>query len=85
MTVCYLLLGVVGTYAVLGNFVAYIMLVSRGVPVRAAFVGMPGYLYRACMRATPPVSVPLQRFCFSIGIAFLAAMLLGLGAAGFAQ
>lgn len=36
--IAYLLLfAVFGVYAVLGNFVAYVMLASRGVPVRAAF------------------------------------------------
>jgi len=85
MIAYFLIYAIVGVYAVLGNFVAYVMLASRGVPMRFFFAGVPGYLYRACVRAGPAVSINLRRFCLSTGVAFLAATLLGLGLVGFAQ
>jgi hypothetical protein len=84
--IAYLLIfAIVGVYAVLGNFIAYLMLLSRGIPMRPFFAGVPGYLYRICVVAGPSVSINLRRFCLSTSVAFLAAGLLGLGLAGFAQ
>ena len=85
MIAYHLLFSLAGMYAVLGNLAAYSMLASRGVPVRLLFAGVPGYLYQACAGAGPSVSSDLRRFCFSLNVAFLIALLLGLGLVGFAH
>ena len=70
-------------YAVFGNVAVYLILSRRRVPMRSLWAGTPGYLYRVCKEATPVVGTSLQRFAFSTNIAFLVAMILGVGLAGF--
>ena len=68
-------------YAVFGNVLVYVLLARRGIAMRFMWVGTPGYLYRLCMGAEPPVSAWLKRFALSTNIAFVVAMVLGIGLA----
>jgi hypothetical protein len=66
------------SFAVLGNAIVYIILVHRKVPLRSFWAGTPGYLYRVCVNS-PSVGTRLRRFAFSTNIAFLTAIVLGIG------
>jgi hypothetical protein len=70
-------------YAVLGNGLVYVLLARRGVAMRSMWVGTPGYLYRLCVGAEPPVRAWLKWFALSTNIVFVVAMVLGIGLAGF--
>jgi histidine triad (HIT) family protein len=65
-------------YALLANLAVYFALAGRGVSMRAFWVGTPGYLYRVCVRAQPPVGASLRRIAFSSTIAFVLALALGI-------
>jgi hypothetical protein len=67
-----------GVYAIFGNIAIYFILVRRGIPVRTIWAGTPTYLYRICVKASPPVGQRLRRFAFSTDVAFLVAMLMGI-------
>ncbi len=70
-------------YAVLGNIIVYIILMRRKVRFRSIWAGTPGYLYRICLRERTVVGKRLCRFAFSTNIAFLIAVVIGLGLGGF--
>lgn len=72
-----------GIYAVLGNVIVYFVLIRRKVPLRSIWAGTPGYLYHICLRERVIVSTRLRRFALSTNIAFLIAVILGLGLGGF--
>ena len=84
-SIYFLLFSLVMLYAILGNLTVYAMLSSRGVRMRGFLAGVPGYLYRVSVDAGPSVSNKLRYFSLSTSIAFLFAVLLGLGLAGFAN
>jgi hypothetical protein len=70
-------------YAVLGNIVVYFILIRRKVPLRFIWAGTPGYLYRICSKERTIVGDRLRLFALSTNIAFLVAMVIGLGLGGF--
>ena len=59
-------------YAVLGNFAVYVILVSRKVSLRFGYAGLPFYLYRVCVEASPAMP-RLRAFALSTDIALLLA------------
>jgi hypothetical protein len=65
-------------YTVLGNFVVYVILVSRKVLVRFGYVGAPFHLHRACVQASPAMPC-LRAVTLSTDIAVLLAALAGSG------
>ena len=65
-------------YSMLGNLVAYIVLVNRDAEMRFMWVGIPGYLYRVCLR-TPGIGKALQRFVVSTDVALIAVVASGIG------
>ena len=60
-------------YAVLGNAAVYAILVSRKAPVRFGWAGIPFYLYRVCVQASPAMPC-LRTFALSTNIAALLAI-----------
>lgn len=58
-------------YAVLGNLFVWIALVRMSVPLKCAWVGVPGYLYRRCVGAN--AGVALRRIAMSTNVALLVA------------
>jgi hypothetical protein len=69
-------------YAVLGNVIVYLILIRRRVPVRSIWAGTPGYLYRICVKERTIVGNRLRRFALSTNIAFIVALVFGVGLAG---
>jgi hypothetical protein len=65
-------------FAVFANVTVYVILIRRDVPVRLGWAGVPGYLYRACLRAEPPVDAWVTRLARASIVAFALTFVLGL-------